>query len=247
MAYDVDLLTPSAKFEAARDSGLRAFLGRVHLKVAVGLALSAAVAWCVAGIPAVRDLVFTTAPGQGPGFTGWGLVLLFSPLAVLFFASFTLRAETARAAAWLYWTMAGLVGGSLGLLVLVYTGGALASTFLVTAAAFIGLSLWGSATKRNLSGLGAFLVVALVGLILAMLLNLVLKSPLLNLILDGLGVMIFAGLIAADTQRLKRIYYQTTASDALEASSNYGALTLYLNFINLFELLLSLAGSRSRP
>jgi FtsH-binding integral membrane protein len=245
MSFDVDLLTPPARFEAARDVGLRAFLGRVHLKVAAGLALSAAVAWCVAEIPALRDVVFTSGRGQEPGFTGWGLVLLVSPLAVLALAAFTVRAGTTRAAAWLYWTTAGLVGGSLGLFVLAYTGGVLVSTFLVTGAAFIGLSLWGAATRRNLSGLGAFLVVALVGLVLAMLLNLVLKNPLLDLILDGLGVVIFAGLIAADTQRLKQIYYQT-ASDALEASSTYGALTLYLNFINLFQLLLPLSGARSR-
>jgi FtsH-binding integral membrane protein len=246
MAYDVDLLTAPARFEIARDSGLRVFLGRVYLKVAAGLALSAAVAWCVAELPALRDLVFVSAPGQDPGFTGWGLALVFSPLAVLFLASFVTRAETGRASAWLYWTVAGLVGGSLSLLVLVYTGAALVSTFLVTAAAFVGLTAWGYLTRRNLSGAGAFLVAALFGLILAMLVNLFLKSPVLDLVLNGLGVLIFAGLIAADTQRLKRIYYQTAESGGLGASSNYGALTLYLNFINLFELLLSFSGSRSR-
>lgn len=246
MAYQLDPFTASSAADAAIDPGLRAFLSRVYWKVAGGLLLSAAVAWCIAGTPAVRDLCFTLDQGEVTGFTGWGLALLLSPLAVLFFASFALRDETGRGSGWLYWTVAALVGGSLSLLVIAYTGAALVSTFLVTAAAFGGLGFWGQVTKRNLGGLGSFLTTAVIGLVIAMLVNLFLGSPTLYVVLNALGVLVFAGLIAADNQRLKKIYYQIGETDALGPVSNYGALTLYLNFINLFELLLSFSGSRAR-
>ena len=245
MAYDFDA-SPSSSPATATDPGLRAFLGRVYLKLAGGLLLSGAIAWSVADVPALRDLFFQSAEGNVTGFTAWGLVLVFSPLAVLFAGSFLVRDHTARGAAWIYWTVAALVGGSLSLLALTYTGAALVSTFLGTAGAFAGLSLVGYLTKRNLAAFGNFLTVALMGLILATVANMFFKNPMAYLVLNGIGVLIFAGLIAADTQRLRNIYYTTQDPEALEASANYGALTLYLNFINLFELLLSFSGGRRR-
>jgi hypothetical protein len=232
--------------EQANDPGLRAFFGRVYMKVIGGLVLSAGIAWCVAYVPALRDLFFTTVPGEAVGLTLAGVILLVSPVLVLMLAALLVRDHTARGTGWLYWSVAALVGGSLSVLALVYTGAALVSTFLVTAGAFAGLSLWGYVTGRNLAALGNFLTMALFGLILAMVVNLFFRSPGASLVMDLLGVLIFAGLIASDTQRLKRVYYETSDPDALEASANYGALSLYLNFVNLFELLLSLSGSRSR-
>lgn len=247
MSYGLDALSRSSLAgDSAGDAGLRAFLRGVYLKLAGGLALSAGVAWCVAYVPSLRGLVFASANGEIVGFTAWGLILLFAPIVLLFIASFVVRDQTARGSGLLYWTIAVLIGGALSILVLGYTDASLVSTFLITAIAFASLSFWGHLTKRNLTGLGNFALAALVGLILAMVVNLFLRSSVLNFGLDGLGVLIFAGLIAADTQRLKGIYYQVGEPEALEAASNYGALTLYLNFINLFELLLSLTGARSR-
>lgn len=246
MAYQSDPFTPVFGADGAVDSGLRAFLGGVYLKLAAGLVLSAVAAWCVADDPNLRDLFFVGAGGQVTRFTIWGLAFVLAPLALLLLASGTLRHPTARGSGALYWSIAALVGSSMGLLVLTYTGASLVSTFLMTAAAFGGLSLWGYATKRNLTALGNFMVTALCGLIVAMLINLFLRSPGANLVINLIGVFIFAGLIAADTQRLKMIYYQSDDPEMMAAASNYGALTLYLNFINLFELLLSFSRSRSR-
>src|SRR5690606_30758468 len=131
-----------------------------------------------------------------------------------------------------------LIGGSLALLVLTYAEATLASTFLVTAAAFAGLSLIGYVTKRNLSGLGAFLTVALLGLILASLVNAYFSSPPFDLALKVIGVLVFAGLIAVDTHRLRQIYAELDDPQALGAATSFGALTLYLNLVNLFQLLL---------
>jgi uncharacterized protein len=243
MGYDVSGIA-TARGNAAVDSGLRAFLLSVYQKVAGGLLVSAAVAWGVADFPAVRSIFFTTAHGHVVGMTFWGMALSFSPLLVIA-ASFAMRDRSGRGAGWLYWTVVVLVGGSMSVLVLTYTGAALVSTFLITAGAFGGLSLWGYTTRRDLTAIGSFLTVALFGLILAILTNLFFKSSGVSLALELAGVLIFGGLIASDTQRLKIIYYQS-ADGQLEASSNYGALTLYLNFINLFDLLLGLSGGQRR-
>lgn len=224
------------------EDGLRGFLLRVYLRVAGGLVLSATVAALVAFTPAIRDGVFSMTQGRPVGLTGWGWALLASPLAVMVLAS--MRGASARHAAGLYWTLAALIGGSLSLLALIYAGADLVATFLVTAAAFAGLSLWGYVTRRDLGALGSFLGVALLGLVLAMLVNLVLRNAMAELVLSGIGVVVFAGLIAADTQQLKRIYAETADPEALPAAADYGALTLYLNFINLFQLLLSFRSSR---
>ncbi len=137
------------------------------------------------------------------------------------------------------------MGASLGVLALVYTGASLATTFLVTAAAFGGLSLFGYATKRDLTGFGSFLIVGLIGLIIAMVVNIFLQNSMMAFIINVLGVFIFAGLIAYDTQRLKMTYYQLGGDQAaMGVATNYGALSLYINFINLFQFLLAIFGSR---
>jgi len=136
-----------------------------------------------------------------------------------------------------------LIGASLGVVVLTYTGASIASTFLITAAAFGGLSLVGYTTKRDLTGFGSFLIVGLIGLIIASIVNLFLQNSMMNFIISVLGVLIFAGLIAYDTQRLK--YYDLGGDQAaMGVATNYGALSLYINFINLFQFLLALFGER---
>jgi FtsH-binding integral membrane protein len=164
---------------------------------------------------------------------------------VLLFSMAAVRNASPRSSGILYWTIVSLIGASLGVLTLVYTGGSIASTFLITATAFGGLSLFGYTTKRDLTGFGSFLMVGVIGLILASLVNLFLHSGPVNFLISVLGVFIFAGLIAYDTQRLKMTYYQLGGDQqAMGVATNYGALSLYINFINLFQFLLSLFGNR---
>jgi len=238
---------PSATADMAVDAGLRAFMLGVYNKVALGLVLSAALAYVTSQVEPVRNLLYVMAPDgvHVRGFTILGMILAFSPLAVILFGSFALRNATPRSSGILYWTIVSLMGASLGVLALVYTGTSLATTFLVTAAAFGGLSLWGYATKRDLTGFGSFLIVGLIGLIIASLVNIFLHNSMMAFIINVLGVFIFAGLIAYDTQRLKMTYYELGGNQAaMGVATNFGALSLYINFINLFQFLLALFGSR---
>ena len=144
-----------------------------------------------------------------------------------------------------YWTIVALIGAGLGVLTFVYTGASIFSTFLITAAAFGGLSLFGYTTKKDLSGVGSFLIIGLFGLIIASLVNMFLNNGMMGFIISVLGVFIFAGLIAYDTQRLKMTYYELGGNQAaMGVATNYGALSLYINFINLFQFLLSIFGDR---
>ena len=237
---------PSATADMAVDAGLRAFMLGVYNKVALGLVLSAALAYVTSQVEPVRELLYVMRPdGRVGGYTILGMILAFAPLAVILFGAFALKNATPRSSGILYWTIVALMGASLGVLALVYTGTSLATTFLVTAAAFGGLSLWGYATKRDLTGFGSFLIVGLIGLIIASLVNIFLHNSMMAFIINVLGVFIFAGLIAYDTQRLKMTYYELGGNQAaMGVATNFGALSLYINFINLFQFLLALFGSR---
>jgi hypothetical protein len=238
--------TPVGRVDMAVDAGLRRFMLGVYNKVALGLVLSAGLAYVTSSVPAVRDLLYAVTPdGRLAGMTPLGLVVAFAPLAVLLVAMFAMRNPTARGSGILYWTVVSLIGASLGLVVLTYTGASIASTFLITAAAFGGLSLVGYTTKRDLTGFGSFLIVGVIGLIIASVVNLFLQNSMMNFIISVLGVFIFAGLIAYDTQRLKMQYYDLGGDrSAMGVATNYGALSLYINFINLFQFLLALFGVR---
>jgi FtsH-binding integral membrane protein len=232
--------------DMAVDAGLRRFMLGVYNKVALGLVVSAAMAWLTGMFPPVGDLMFkVTEDGRMLGMTPVGYIVAFAPMAIILFTSFGRGGQTPRGAAIAYWGIVVLMGASMGLLALLYTGAALAQTFLITAAAFAGLSLFGYTTKRDLSGLGSFLIVGLIGLVIASLVNMFLHLPMMNFIISILGVFIFAGLIAWDTQRLKLMYYDLGGDAASTAvATNFGALSLYLNFINLFQFLLNLLGAR---
>lgn len=228
------------------DAGLRSFMLGVYNKVALGLVVSAAMAFMTSSVVAVRDLMFrVTVDGHYAGLTGLGMLVAFAPLAILLFSGFALRNQTPRTAGIVYWSIVSLIGASLGVLVLAYTGASIATTFLITATAFGSLSLVGYTTKRDLTGFGSFLIMGLVGVVIASVVNLFLHSPAIYLIVNLLGVFIFAGLTAYDTQRLKMTYYQLGGDQAaMGVATNYGALSLYLDFINLFQMLLSLLGNR---
>lgn len=242
---DRTLLSPSAA--VVTDAGLRAFMLGIYRKLALGLVVSGAVAWTVGNVPAVSSLLLRFSGGQLAGYTLLGMLVLFSPLILMLASGFVMRTPTAAGTGLLYWAIVALLGASLGTLFFVYTGGSLASTFFVTAAAFGGLSLWGYTTKRSLTGFGTFLSMGLIGLLVAMVVNLFLRSPLLYFVTNLAGVLIFSGLIAWDTKRLALVYDKVGGDAAAAAvATNFGALSLFLDFVNLFQFLLALTGQRRR-
>jgi len=237
---------PVGRADMAVDAGLRSFMLGVYNKVGLGLVLSAALAYATSAVPAVRDLLFSVTPdGRLAGITPLGMVVQWSPLIAILIGMFAMRNPSPRSASIFYWAIVALIGAGLGFIGLIYTGASIASTFLVTAAAFGALSLAGYTTKKDLTAFGSFLLVGLVGLIIASLVSFFFHSPALVFAINVLGVFIFAGLIAYDTQRLKMTYYQLGGNQAaLGVATSYGALSLYLDFINLFLFLLRIFGSR---
>ncbi|MDO8410867.1 MAG: Bax inhibitor-1/YccA family protein [Phenylobacterium sp.] len=237
---------PADRADMSVDAGLRAFMLGVYNKVALGLVVSAVLAFVTGQYPPVRDLMYTVTPdGRLAGMTVLGMIVAFAPLAVMLFGAFALKNATPKSSGMLYWTIVALIGAGMGVLTLVYTGASIASTFLITAAAFGGLSLFGYTTKKDLTAFGSFLIVGLIGLVIAMVVNMFIQSSMMGFIISILGVLIFAGLIAFDTQRLKMTYYQLGGDQAaMGVATNYGALSLYINFINLFQFLLAIFGDR---
>lgn len=228
------------------DAGLRSFMLGVYNKMALGLLVSAGIAYAVATIPAIRDLLFyVSETGAFRGYTVPGMILAFAPLALVLISGFAMRNPSPAGSAALYWGIVSLIGASGAVWVLRYTGGSIASTFLITATAFGALSLVGYTTKRDLSGFGSFLIMGVWGIFIASIVNIWLKAPMLYWIINAVGVLIFAGLTAYDTQRLKMTYYAIGGDEAGKAvATNYGALSLYLDFINLFQFLLAFLGGR---
>ncbi len=224
------------------DAGLRSFMLGVYNKLALGLAVAGALAFVTGNVPAVTQLLWTATP-TGYGITMLGMIVQFLPLVLLFGSMFFMKNPTAGGVNLLYWAVVASIGASLGFVFLRYTGSSVASTFFVTAAAFGGLSLFGYTTKKNLTGLGSFLIMGVIGLIIASVVNMFLGSGTLMLIISALGVLIFSGLIAYDTQRLKMTYYALGGNQAaMGVATGFGALSLFINFINLFQFLLMFMG-----
>ncbi|MHB8529107.1 MAG: Bax inhibitor-1/YccA family protein [Caulobacteraceae bacterium] len=235
-----------ARPDMAVDPGLRAFMLGVYNKVALGLVLSAVLAWITGTYPPAQAFLFRVDGAGHVGYTLLGMVVAFAPLGILLFQGFARRASPSSAN-FTYWAVVSLIGASLGMIFLLYSGVGVFQTFLVTAAAFGGLSLVGYTTKRDLSGMGSFLIMGLWGLIFAMIATFFFHSPALVFIINLLGVGIFAGLIAADTQRLKMTYYQMGGDQAaMGMATSWGALSLYLDFVNLFRFLLFFMGGSRR-
>ncbi|MGZ3378605.1 MAG: Bax inhibitor-1/YccA family protein [Phenylobacterium sp.] len=237
---------PAGRADMAVDAGLRSFMLGVYNKVALGLVVSAALAYATSAVPAIRDLLFVTTPdGRLAGITVLGLAVQFAPLIAVLIGIFAMRNPSPRSSGIYYWTIVSLIGAGLGYLGLRYTGASIASTFLITAASFGALSLAGYTTKKDLTAFGSFLIVGLFGLMIAMLVSVFFPMPGLVFAINVLGVLIFAGLIAYDTQRLKMSYYALRGdTGSLAVQTNFGALSLYLDFINLFLFLLRIFGSR---
>jgi len=237
---------PAQRADMAVDAGLRSFMIGVYNKVALGLVVSAALAYLTSSVAPIRDLMFVVgADGRLAGMTPLGWIVAFAPLGILLVSGFAMRNPTSGSASALYWTIVALIGASLGVVGLMYTGASIVSMFLITATAFGALSLVGYTTKKDLTGFGSFLIVGVIGLIIASLVNLFLRSEAVQFAVSVIGVFVFAGLIAYDTQRLKLSYYELGGNEAARGvATSYGALSLYINFINLFQFLLSLFGQR---
>ncbi|PZR00048.1 MAG: BAX inhibitor (BI)-1/YccA family protein [Cereibacter sphaeroides] len=226
------------------DEGLRAHMNKVYGLMSVAMLVTGAVAW---GVGSSTELlsIFRDPETLKPNVLGW--IIMFAPLAMVFGYG-ALRNSASYATLQLYfYAFAAVMGLSLAWIFQVFTGVSIAQTFLVTAIAFAGLSLWGYTTKRDLSGMGTFLMMGLIGIIVASLLNIFLGSPALMFAISVIGVLIFAGLTAYDTQNIKNVYVaHANAGDSewLAKSAIDGALNLYMNFINLFMFLLQFMGNR---
>lgn len=220
----------------ARDAGLRSYMLKVYNYMASGVLLTGIIAMLFASSGYAAQVM------MGGGILPW--VIILSPLAIVFGMSFGQNRMSAATLQLLFWAFAGLMGLSMSTIFLVYTGTSIAQTFFAVAAAFMGLSLYGYTTKKNLSGLGTFLIMGVVGLLVAMLINLWLQSSAMSLAISAIGVLLFAGLTVYDTQRIKSLYFQIQGSEMLGKAAIMGALTLYLDFINMFQFLLSFMGDR---
>ncbi|MBJ7447198.1 MAG: Bax inhibitor-1/YccA family protein, partial [Brevundimonas sp.] len=224
------------------DAGLRSFMLGVYNKLALGLVVAGVLAYVTGNVPAVTQLLWVQTP-TGYGITILGMIVQFLPLVLLFGSMFFMKNPTSGGVNILYWLVVASIGASLGFVFLRYDVNSVASTFFVTAAAFGALSLFGYTTKKNLTGLGSFLIMGVIGLIIASVVNIFLNSGPLSLIISGLGVLIFSGLIAYDTQRLKMTYYALGGDRAgMAVATGFGALSLFINFVNLFQFLLAFMG-----
>ncbi len=228
----------------AIDAGLRAYMLRVYNYMLVGLGLTGATAWITANT-ALRDLFFQYSPeANAYGLTGLGLVAIIAPLGFVLFLSFRVHKMSVGAAQSTFWAYAALVGVSVASLLLNFTGESVARVFFITAAMFGAMSLWGYTTKRDLTGFGSFLFMGLIGLLIAMVVNIFLASSMMAFIISVVGVLVFTGLTAYDTQKIKEGYYMAADGTVAGKMAIMGALSLYLDFINLFFMLMRLMGER---
>ena len=254
-------MRPGARTDVAVDEGLRAYMLRVYNYMAGGVFLTGIVAYLAFTQAVTMDpaLAAKTAGGvallkRGMYLTPFGMALFVSPLKWLvmlaplgfvFFLSFRIYQMSVSAAQSTFWLFAAVMGLSLSTIFLVFTGQSITQVFFVTAAAFGGLSLYGYTTSKDLSGWGSFLIMGVIGIVIAGLVNLFLQSSALQFAISVIGVLVFAGLTAYDTQQIMDNYY-TVAGNAAAASKAaiMGALNLYLDFINMFTMLLQLFGNR---
>ena len=230
------------------DEGLRAYMLKVYNFMATGVLLTGIIA-----LISFKISVVTNASGEITGFTSFGNALFFSglkwivmlaPLGIVFYMSFGIRKMSSAKAQTVFWVFAALMGLSLSWILLVYTGVSVARVFFITSATFGAMSIYGYTTKRDLTKFGSFLMMGLIGIIIASVVNIFMKSTMMYFIISILGVLIFVGLTAYDTQKIKNMYMASDSGEIIGKKAVMGALTLYLDFINLFIMLLRLFGQR---
>jgi FtsH-binding integral membrane protein len=230
----------SASISSANiDAGLRAHMNKVYALMSIGLFLTGGVAYIVGNNETLVMSLFT-------GMSRW--VVMFAPLIVVFAMGSMINRLRASTAQLIFYAFSALMGLSISYIFMIYTSVSIAQTFLVTSIAFAGLSLYGYTTKRNISGMGSFLIMGVIGLIVASIVNIWMQSPALMYAISVIGVLIFAGLTAYDTQKIKNTYIQMAQNgqnEWIEKSAIMGALSLYLDFLNMFMFLLHLFGNRN--
>ncbi|MDE1939000.1 MAG: Bax inhibitor-1/YccA family protein [Alphaproteobacteria bacterium] len=252
--YDNRIIRGQTAEAGVIDAGLRAYMLRVYNYMLVGLALTGLTSYGVYSMSVTTDPAAAAMTlRNGVMLTSFGVTLFASPLQWLFmlaplgavlFINFRLQRMSVSGAQLAFWVFASLMGISLSTIFMVYQGGSIAEVFFITAAAFGGLSLYGYTTKRDLSAMGSFLIMGVWGLFIAMIVNIFLQSPMIMWVVSVLGVGIFAGLTAYDTQRIKDMYQASDDGTLAGKKAIMGALALYLDFINMFIFLLQLVGNR---
>lgn len=220
---------------AQTDAGLRAHMLGVFRNMGIGLVITGLVAALVGNTPALAAAIYGTP-------LKW--VAIFAPLAFVFFFSFRIDKMTTAGARTAFYAFAAVMGVSLGSVFLVFTGGSIAQAFFSAAVMFLAMALWGYTTQRDLTKMGSFLMMGLIGIIIASIVNIFMQSSMMEFVISVVGVLIFTGLTAYDTQRIKESYSEQYGADVMAKNAIMGALSLYLNFINLFMMLLRLFGNR---
>ena len=255
---DVNTIRSTAGARAAEiDAGLRAHMNKVYGTMSVGMLITFAAAWALSGLAVTNDPAQASAQiGPDEYLTGLGYalyasplkwVVMFAPLIFVFGLGAAINRMSAATAQTVFYVFAAVMGVSISSIFLVFTGYSIAQIFLITSIAFAGLSLWGYTTKKDISGWGSFLIMGVIGLVVASIVNIFLGSPALMFAISAIGVLIFAGLTAYDTQRIKTEYVAHAHhgdTEWLGKAAIMGALSLYLNFINMFMMLLQLFGQR---
>jgi len=230
------------------DEGLRTYMLKVYNFMATGVLLTGIIALISFKISVVTDTSGTitgfTSFGNALFFSGLKWIVMLAPLGIVFYMSFGIRKMSAAKAQTVFWIFSSLMGLSLSWILLVYTGVSVARVFFITSATFGAMSIYGYTTKRDLTKLGSFLMMGLIGIIIASIVNIFMKSTMMYFVISILGVLIFVGLTAYDTQKIKNMYLVSDSGEIMGKKAVMGALTLYLDFINLFIMLLRLFGQR---
>lgn len=224
------------------DEGLRQYMLKVYNYMAGGLCLTALAAYLVANTSLIR-LFFNVTP-QGISMSGLGWLFLFAPLLMVFAFGWVLQRGTLQQVRAMFWGFSAVMGISLTPVLMAYTQASVARVFLITAAMFGGMSLYGYTTKKDLSAMGSFLIMGVWGLVIASIINIFFQSPGLSYAVSIVGVLVFTGLTAYDTQAIRQIYYGSDNEDTIARKAIAGALNLYMDFINMFLYLLRLMGDR---
>ena len=243
--------SPAAASAAAMDAGLRAYMLRVYNWMSSGLLVTGIIAYTIASTSLI-ELFYTTVRTPSGMLahqaTGLGFVAMLAPLAFILVLSFGINKLSRSTAQMLYWAFCAAMGASMANIFLIYTGGSVVRVFFITAATFAATSLYGYTTKTDLTKFGSFLFMGLIGIVLASVVNIFIGSTAMQFAISVIGVLVFVGLTAFDTQRIKADYIQFAYAEGSEGAAKrsvYDALALYLNFVNLFMLLLQLLGNRN--
>ena len=234
--------------EAIIDQGLRAYMLKVYNYMASGVLLTGFIALLFFKLSVVTgdtgEIIGLTSFGSTIYTSGLKWVLMLAPLGVVFYMSFNIAKMNVAKAQTTFWIFAALMGASLSSIFLIYTGASITRVFFITAGTFGAMSIYGYTTNRDLTKLGSFLMMGLFGIIIASIVNIFMKSSMMYFVISILGVLIFVGLTAYDTQKIKNMYLESDSGELMGKKAVMGALTLYLDFINLFIMLLRLFGQR---